>query len=250
VSLSETNPAGEKNAAARFATTHWSMVLQASHADPNLARAALTRLCQAYWFPLYAFARRRGSSPEDAKDLTQEFFARMIEKEWLAGLSPEGGRFRAFLLTAFNRFLANEHDRKTALKRGGGQLVLSLNQAEAEQRYALEPFTTETPEKIFERRWALAVLDQALMRLEEETRLTGKAKHFAVLQTFLSREPDPGEYDQAAVDLGIRPGAVATAVFRLRQRYRELLRACVADTLANPGQADEEMRHLQAALSP
>ena len=224
------------------------MVLQASHSDPAVARAALTRLCQAYWFPLYAYARRRGHNPDDAPDLTQEFFARLIEKEWLAGLKPEGGRFRSFLLTAFNRFLANEIDRQTALKRGGGQQVISLDQVEAEHRYTLEPFTNETPEKIFERRWALAVLDQALNRLSDEARSAGKQKNFDVLHPFLSREPSPGDYERAAAELGFTSGAVATSVFRLRQRYRELLRACVADTVSTPSQAEEEMRHLLAAL--
>lgn len=232
----------------RFVTTHWSMVLQASDGDPAIAKAALTRLCQAYWFPLYAYARRRGRSPDDSQDLTQEFFSRIIEKSWLSGLTPEGGRFRSFLLTAFNRFMANEYDRQTAQKRGGGQPIISLDQAEAEQRYQIEPFTNETPERIFERRWALAVLDQALRLLGDEAQTAGKKKHFEVLQTFLSREPGVGDYEKAAAQLEMSPGAIATAVFRLRQRYRDLLRRCVADTITAHVDVDEEMRHLQSAL--
>jgi RNA polymerase sigma-70 factor (ECF subfamily) len=232
----------------RFVTTHWSVVLDARADDTAVAKAALTRLCQAYWFPLYAYARRRGHEAEDAKDLTQEFFARMIEKEWLTGLKPEGGRFRSFLLTAFNRFLANEYDRQTALKRGGRTPAISLDQAEAEHRYAMEPVSNETPERIFERRWAWAVLDQAWSRLAEDARAAGKAKHFDALQAFLSREPGPGEYETAAQQLGMSAGSVAINVFRLRRRYRELLRACVADTVAQASDADEEMRHLLAAL--
>jgi RNA polymerase sigma factor (sigma-70 family) len=232
----------------RFVTTRWSMVLQAGHDDPAVARAALSRLCQAYWFPLYAYARRRGQKPDDAQDSTQEFFTRLIEKGWLSGLTPEGGRFRSFLLTAFNRFLANEHDRQTALRRGGGQPLVSLDQAEAEHRYSTEPVTNETPEKIFERRWALAVLDQALRLLGEEAKAAGKGKLFDVLNPFLSRDPAPGEYERAAAQLGSTPGAVATAVFRLRQRYRDMVRKCVADTIADLGNVDEEMRHLFAAL--
>jgi RNA polymerase sigma-70 factor (ECF subfamily) len=229
-------------------TTHWSCVLQASHDEPSVARAALSRLCQTYWFPLYAYARRRGQSPENAQDLTQEFFSRLIEKGWLAGIKPEGGRFRSFLLTAFNRFLANEYDRQTALKRGGGQQFISLDHVDAEHRYTLEPVTNETPEKIFERRWALAVLDQAMGRLADEARAAGKVRHYEVLNPFLSREPVSGDYETAAAELNTSAGAIATAVFRLRQRYRELLRSCVADTVATPEETEEELRHLLAAL--
>jgi RNA polymerase sigma-70 factor (ECF subfamily) len=236
------------NPSTSFNTTHWSAVLQAGGNDPTAAKAALTQLCRAYWFPLYAYARRRGHNPEDAQDLTQEFFARLIEKDWLTDIKPHGGRFRSFLLTAFNRLLANEYDRRTAAKRGGGQSVVSLNQADAEQRYACEPITSETPEKAFERRWALAMLDQALSRLGEEARVAGKVQHFEILSPFLSREPSPGDYDAAAARLKMSSGAVAAAVYRLRQRYREVLRASVADTVAASAEVDDELRHLLAAL--
>jgi RNA polymerase sigma-70 factor (ECF subfamily) len=231
-----------------FQTTHWSVVLSAAGADSLKRAEALEKLCDAYWYPLYAYVRRRGHGPEDAKDLTQEFFARLLAKNWLADIEPAGGLFRSFLLTALNRFLANEYDRNQAVKRGGGKRFISLDQENAEARYLSEPTVDETPERIFERRWALAVLDQALTRLRSETRETDKSRQFELLNPFLSREPDDGEYAAAAGQLGISAGAVGVAVYRLRQRYRELVRAEISNTLADLSRVDEEMRHLFAAL--
>jgi len=208
----------------------------------------MEQLCQTYWYPLYAYVRRRGHAGEDAQDLTQEFFTRLLEKNWLAEIEPEGGRFRAFLLTALNRFLANEYDRSRAAKRGGGRQIISLDQERAEERYLNEPTTAETPERIFERRWALAVLDQALSKLRDEACATGKSRPFALLNSFLSREADPGEYASVAGQLGVTAGAVGVAVHRLRQRYRELVRETIGNTLADATHIDEEMRHLFAAL--
>jgi RNA polymerase sigma factor (sigma-70 family) len=209
---------------------------------------ALEQLCRAYWYPLYAFIRQRGHGPDEAQDLTQEFFARLLEKKWLADIAPHGGRFRSFLLTALGRFLINEFQRSRAAKRGGGQPVISLDQDEAEQRYSREPVTDETPEKIFDRRWALTVLDKALARLAEEAQRAGKGRQFELLSPFLSREPGQGEYQEAGSKLNMSSGAAGVAVHRLRQRYRDLVRREVAETLADSGDAEQEVQHLMAAL--
>ena len=227
-----------------FASTHWSVVLDANHSDPARKAAALAQLCQTYWYPLYAYIRRRGNGPEDAQDLTQEFFARLLEKQWLNRVEKNGSRFRSFLLTAVNGYLANEFDRANAAKRGGGRHVLSLDAVEAEHRYSLEPVTHETPEKIFDRRWALMVLDRALTRLKEETAEAGKSRHFELLNPFLSREPESGEYGAVAAELGVSSGSVGVSVHRLRQRYRALVRAEIAETVTDSRQIESEMRDL------
>jgi RNA polymerase sigma-70 factor (ECF subfamily) len=234
--------------AAVFATTHWSVVLAAGQSGSEQQAAALEKLCRAYWYPLYAYVRRRGHGPEDAQDLTQEFFLRLIEKNWLTGVAPEGARFRSYMLTMVKGFLANAYDRAQAAKRGGGRVIVPLDPQQAEERFSNEPATTETPEIVFERRWALAVLEEALNRLRAAAGAADKARHFEQLNPFLSREPDEGEYAGIAAQLGMSAGAVGVAVHRLRQRYRETLRATVADTLANPGQVDEELGHIFAAL--
>lgn len=225
-------------------------MLAAGGSDPARRAVALEELCRTYWYPLYAYVRRRGNGPEDAQDLTQEFFARLLEKQWLDGIEKNGSRFRSFLLSALNGFLANEYDRATAAKRGGGRQVLSLDAEQAERRYLLEPATNETPARIFERRWALTVLDRALIRLKDETAAAGKARQFDHLNPFLSREPAPNEYASVATELGISSGALGVSVHRLRQRYRELVRAEIANTVADLAQVDAEMRDLFAALRP
>src|SRR5579859_3033765 len=222
--------AGER----RFAITRWSVVLRASRPGTPEADEALELLCRTYWYPVYAYVRSRGHGPEDAQDLVQEFFARLLEKNWLAEIEPGGGKFRSFLLTAMKRFLVNDYDHRRALKRGGGRTILSLNEEQSEGHYLREPATQETPESIFERRWALAVLDQALAALRMETTNAGKAKEFELLGQFLSREAETGEYALIAGQLRMSPNSVAVAVHRLRQRYREVLRECVANTLAEP----------------
>ncbi len=244
----------DSNAAPRpgghtFATTRWSVVLAAGQSDDSQRTAALQKLCQAYWYPLYGYIRWRGHGPEDAQDLTQEFFLKLIEKNWLANVAPEGARFRSFLLTMLKGFLANAHDRAQAAKRGGGKTLVPLDSERAEDRLAQEPATQETPESLFERRWALAVLEEALQRLREAAVAANKTHHFEVLNPFLSREPDDGDYAAAGAALNLSSEAVAVAVYRLRQRYREMLRATVADTLADPGQVDDEMKHVFAALA-
>jgi RNA polymerase sigma-70 factor (ECF subfamily) len=231
----------------QFKTTQWSMVLTAANAGDGQA-VALEQLCCVYWYPIYAYIRWRGHGPADAQDLTQEFFARLLEKRWLEDIEPDAGRFRSFLLTAVNRFLANEHDRAQALKRGGGQQFFSLDQEAVETRYLLEPATEETPDKVFDRRWALTVLDQALRHLREETVAAGKARQMELLNPFLSRDAGPGEYAAVAAKLGTNAGAVGVAVHRLRQRYREIVREIVAGTLVNALEIDREMQDLFAAL--
>jgi len=232
-----------------FTTTHWSVVLTASQSDSPQAAQALEKLCRRYWYPLYAYTRRRGHDPHQAQDLVQEFFARFLAKNYLAGLSSERGKFRSFLLASLNHFLANEWDRAQALKRGGGQTFISLDDENAEVRYHHEPATAATPDSIFERRWALTVLEEALKRLQKEFSDTGREAQFDRLKGFLEGDVARGDYDVAAADLKVSPGAVAMAVQRMRQRYRELVRDEVAQTVSQPGEIEEEMRHLVAVLS-
>lgn len=205
-------------------------------------------LCRTCWYPLYAHIRQRGHKPEDAQDLTQEFLARLLDKNWLADVSPHKGRFRSFLLMALNRFLINEYDHHRAIKRGGGKALLSLDQEKAEGRFANEPFTNETPEQIFDRRWAWAVLDQALEQLRRETEAGARGRQFSVLQPYLSREAEPGEYAGIAEQLGLGVGAVGVAVHRLRHRYREVVREVISNTITDPGMVREELQHLFASL--
>ena len=231
----------------RFATTHWSMVVSAGGSRSPEASEALATLCESYWFPLYAFVRRAGHSAEDARDLTQEFFVRLLEKRYLAAADREKGRFRTFLLTAVKRFLANEYDRARALKRGGGQRILSLEGPEPEARYRREPTDTLTPERVFERQWALTLLAQVLARLEAETTAEGKAALFDALKAHLTGDGATG-YATTAARLGTTEGAVKTAAHRLRQRYRELLREEIAQTVAGLDEIEEEIRYLFACL--
>ena len=239
----ETRPGGD----ARFCTTRWTVVLGAGRQGPE-RDSAMEQFCRTYWYPLYAFVRRRGEASEDARDLVQEFFARMLEQGWLGGVERREVRFSTLLLTIFQRFLTSEHRKATAEKRGGGVMPLSIDLAQAEQWFGAEPSTNETPERIYERRWALAVLDAALAHLREECRATGRSRHFDALSPFLSREPAPGEYDAVAATLRLKAGAVAVAVHRLRAQFREMVRAEVAAGLNSPTRVDEEMRHLGSAL--
>lgn len=231
-----------------FATTRWTLVLAAGERDGAVAMEALEQLCRAYWFPLYAYVRRRGYDPHAAQDLTQGFFARLLERNDLAGLTREGGRFRSFLLTALNHFLVNEHEKSRAQKRGGGRLLLSLDETAAEDRYLHVPSHSDSPDGAFERQWALAVMEQAMARLSEEQAAAGKTADFEVLKPFLSREPDSGEYADLAASLGTAPGTLAVRVHRLRERFRAMVRAVVADTVDSPWEVEAEMRHLLRAL--
>ncbi|HEY2951108.1 MAG TPA: RNA polymerase sigma factor [Verrucomicrobiae bacterium] len=230
-----------------FATTHWTVIVHARQGDSPQARAALEQLCRTYWYPLYAYVRRQGHGPHDAQDLTQAFFETFLEKNYLDDVRHERGKFRSFLLVALKHFLANEWDKAQAQKRGGGKLV-PLDDS-AETRYIREPRDELTAEKIFERRWALTLLEQVLSRLREEFVADGKTAQFDCLKVFLSAGKGAVPYAQVAVELEMSEGAVKTAVHRLRQRYRELLRAEIAHTVFSPGEIDGEIRHLFAALS-
>ena len=209
---------------------------------------ALEKLCRAYWYPLYAYARRNGSSPHDAQDLTQGFFAQLLEKNYLAQVGREKGRFRSFMLAAFKHFLSDQHDRATAAKRGGNQKIISLDD-DAEDRYGHEPATDLSPEKVFERQWALTLLERALTRLREEFTVKDKAETFEAIKEFLNGEAEAGGYEQAAQQLGIATGTLTVMVHRLRKRYRELVRGEIAQTVQSASEVDEEMRQLLAAMS-
>jgi RNA polymerase sigma-70 factor (ECF subfamily) len=232
-----------------FVTTHWSVVVSAVRSDTTQSRNALEQLCRVYWYPLYAYVRRRGHSPEDAQDLTQEFFARLLERNWLARADQARGRFRTFLLVAMERFLANEWDKARALKRGGGMPTLPLQLDTAETRYGAEPADPRTPEQSFERRWAIALLDEVLHRLDTEHQAEGKAAQFAALKPCLVGSRDSLPYEQIAQATGLSESAVKVAVHRLRQRYRELLRTEIANTVTSAGDVDIEMRHLFNVLA-
>jgi RNA polymerase sigma-70 factor (ECF subfamily) len=227
-----------------FATTHWTVVLAAGQTGSPQAAAALEELCRAYWYPIYAFVRRQGNSAHDAEDLTQEFFSRFLESHALRTVSPEHGRFRSLLLASVNHFLINEWKRAGTLKRGRGVSFLSLDLAAAENHYQLEPVNEVTPENVFERRWALTLLDQVLTRLREECAAGGKIQLFDQLRGFLSETSARGSYAEVAAQLGTSEPAARQAVRRLRQRYRELMRAEIARTVSNPEEIDEEIRHL------
>lgn len=232
---------------ARFATTRWSLVLAAGRGAGTEADRALASLCEAYWYPLYAEARRRGFGPDDARDHVQGFFARLLEKDGLASADRARGRFRAFLLASFGHFLANERDRQRAQKRGGGRTSTSLDLAEGESRYGLEPSHEDTPERIFDRRWALALIDRALRRLGEECAGSGKSALFESLRAGLTGDPAT-PYAEIAERLGLTEGAVKTAAHRLRVRCGVLIRDEVAQTVSDPSEVDAELGHLFAAL--
>jgi DNA-directed RNA polymerase specialized sigma24 family protein len=229
---------------AGFAATHWSLVLNAGSGDSPEANAALERLCAVYWFPLYAHIRRHGHKPEDACDLTQAFFASLLRRNSLSRVGPEKGRFRTFLLTSLNYFLADQADHRNAARRGSGRRPIELDALQAEERYALEPASGETPDKAFDRRWVSALMERALARLEHEQTTAGKSDHFTRLRPFLEREPDPGEYDALAATAGVSANAIAATVRRLRVRLRDLALAEATETLGNPAEAEAELRAL------
>ena len=243
-----TPPWGEVARQPVFATTHWSVVLTAGCSDVPQARDALERLCQTYWYPLYAYVRRRGYSPADAEDLTQAFFAWLLERDWLGRADQQRGRFRSFLLTSISNFLANEWDKARAQKRGGGRVV-SLQRDEAEGRCAREPMDNLTPEQSFEWRWALALLEQVMNRLSAEFARDGKAELFDALKPCLLGERAAHPYAALASTLAMTEGSVKVVVHRLRQRYRQLLRDEIANTVTKPEEIEEEMRHLFAVLA-
>ncbi len=231
-----------------FATTHWSVVQSAQDKHSSRSAEALEKLCKAYWYPLYAYARRVGQNPADAEDLTQGFFARFLEKDYVQTAAREKGRFRTFLLTAFKAFMANEWDRQHAHKRGGFTSFVSIDQTTAENRFAAEPSHHVQPDTLFDRHWAVTLLDLTLARLREEYLSTGRARLFEVLQNCLVRQDKGVSYSEIAAVLKVTEPAIKMAVYRLRARYRELLEAEIAQTVSSPEQVQEELRHLFSAF--
>ena len=232
-----------------FVTTHWSVVLSARKKDSPQSTAALETLCCTYWYPLYAYVRRQGHSPPDAQDLTQEFFARLLQKDYLKAAAREKGRFRTFLIVALKRFLANEWDRVRAQKRGGGQPCLSLDTELAEQRYRVEPIEGAAADRVFERRWALTLLDRTMARLREEFGATGKAAEFDRLKACLTAERGEIAYAEIAAALAVSEGAARVAVHRLRKRFREVFREEIAHTLSRSEDIEAEVRYLISVLA-
>ncbi len=231
-----------------FRTTRWSVVLAAGKSTTRESRAALEHLAESYWYPLYSYVRRRGHGEEEARDLTQAFFALLLERDDLAGAAPERGRFRAFLLTALKHFLVNEAERARAVKRGGGRAPVSIEAGDADTRYSLEPADELTPEKQFERAWARSVLDRTLDRLRAEYEGRGKSELFERLKDYLIAGDEGMPYKAVADELGLSEGAIKVAVHRLRVRYRKALRAEILDTVSDPSEVEDEMRQLFEAL--
>ncbi len=231
-----------------FVTTRWSVVLAAQEKSSPESAAALETLCRAYWYPLYVYVRGSGHSPHDSQDLTQEFFARLLAKDYLQAADREKGRFRTFLRVCLKRFLANEWDRQRAAKRGGGEHPTSLDAAVAEQRYATELTTGVPPDRLYERQWAMALLEQAMARLRAEYTDTARVAEFEQLKSALTAERGTIPYAELAAALNTTEGAARVAVHRLRKRYRELFRAAVADTVSEPGDVDDEVRHIATVL--
>lgn len=232
-----------------FVTTRWTIVLTAGNSAAPEARSALEKLCQVYWYPLYAYVRRRGHSPEDAQDLTQGFFAQLLEDNWLERADRTRGKFRSFLLTVMSHFLSGQWDKARAQKRGGGLAHVPVQLESAETRYGLEPADPATPEQIYERRWAVALLDEVLRRLREEYETDGRGNLFAILSACLVGERTSHPYAALAKQLGVSENTVKSAVHRMRQRYRQLLREEIAHTVGGPGEVEEELRHLFSVLT-
>ncbi len=231
----------------QFPTTRWTLVVAAGDPHRTEARSALVSLCESYWYPLYAYLRRRGYSADEAQDLTQEFFLRMLEGRYLDRADQEKGRFRSFILTSLKFFVADEEDRQRACKRGGG-MVVPLEFSSGEERYQREPAHDETPERIFERRWALSVLERVMGRLRDEFVHHGHPEHFERLKVFLLGQSD-APYAALAREMNTSEGAIKVAIHRLRKRYRDLFRQEIADTVADPAEVESELRFLAAVLT-
>lgn len=240
---------GGTGVSGRFNTTHWSVVLSAGKLHSQQTMDALEKLCRAYWQPLYFFARRKGNNDADAKDLTQQFFSTLLQRNDFAGLDPGQGRFRTFLLVSFTNFLANEYDRANALKRGGGKTTVSLDALSEEQIKQFENSPHALPGAAFDRHWAALVLAQALARLKSEFSAAEKSTQFELLKPYLTAEQVVSDYAGMAEKLAVAPSSVPVLVHRFRQRYRELVRNEVAQTLSSPTELEEEMRHLFQVLN-
>src|ERR1043166_5639633 len=232
-----------------FKTTHWTVVLTARQKDGTAAREALASLCSTYWYPLYAFIRRQGSSPHEAEDLTQEFFLRFLERHALGRVQPAAGKFRSFLLACLKNFLANERERAHAQRRGGGQSLVPLDTGDAETRYSLEPADQRTPEAVFERRWAFAVLERTMIELRREQAGDEKRDLFQELQGFLPGGLGSVSRSELAAKRGVTVGAIDVAIHRLRQRFGSLLREQVARTVSSEAEVEEEIRYLISRMA-
>lgn len=235
-----------ETAPAAFQPTRWSLVLQSQGQDER-AKRALEELCAAYWFPLYAWSRRCGASPSDAEDYVQGFFVQVLEKQLFAAANPELGKLRTFMLTAFRRHVNDEQRKESRLKRGGG-LIISFDAAEAEAWYEVEQIEGESADHMFDRQWALTVLDQAMAKLEQQAEERGKADEFDRMRPFLTGEADADDYEHTGQRLGMSASTFKVAVHRLRARFREALRAEVADMQPDGGSVDEEMGYLMQVL--
>ena len=233
----------------RFPNTHWTMVLAAGAAESPNAREALENLCRDYWFPLYCFIRRLGCGQDDAQDLTQGYFERLLEKNYLAEVHPDRGRFRTFLLKGVKNYFLDEKRRESRAKRGGDAKIVSFDDVDAEGRYLAEPETGVTPETMFERQWAAVVIENAVETVRREFHQSGKKKHFDRLKPFLATQPETGDYEKAAQDLGCSANAVGVAVHRMRARYARAVREEVAHTVHDPRLVEDEVRHLFRVLS-
>jgi len=232
-----------------FATTRWTMVNAAGHRSDPLAATALAELCEIYWPPLYGYLRGRGYDAEKAQDLTQGFFARFLEKQSVAVANPERGRFRAFLLTALKRYVINEYEREAAAQRGGRHVHVALDFESAEQMYAVEHRHEDTPERVFDRKWAAITLDRALQRVREEYDRAGKRVEADALLPYLTETSELPAYKQLGAELGLTEGAVKVAVHRLRRRFGVALRLEVGETVMEPDDIEDEMRELFRAIS-
>ena len=237
-----------KDGAREFTTTQWSVVLLASKDASLEGDRALEHLCRTYWYPLYAYVRRHGRSADDAQDLTQDFFARFLEKKYLCLADPLRGRFRTFLLSSLKHFLVNEWEKSRATKRGGACVTFSLDERDAEGRYLAEPVEGLTPERIYEKRWAVTLLEQVMRRLREQYEANGKRELFDKLKPFVWDDAMSDGYNSISIQLGMSDGALRIAMHRLRESFREILRTEVASTVASPAEVDEELRYLVASL--
>lgn len=232
-----------------FLTTQWSLIVQAGQSGSMQARAALEELCQIYWYPLYVHVRRLGWGDEDSKDLTQQFFARFLENNYLKRADPERGRFRSYLLTSLKHFLTDEWEKLRAQKRGGGQRPISWEGVDPEARYLLEPTENLTPDRIYEKRWAAVLLDNVLKHLRDEQQKAGRAMEFDALKSFVWGDGRAGTYAEVAARLKMEENSVKVAIHRLRRRFRELLRLAVLQTVSTPAEVDAELLYLRSLLS-
>jgi RNA polymerase sigma-70 factor (ECF subfamily) len=234
--------------ATRFTTTQWSVVFAAGASPSPASERALEKLCRAYWYPLYAYLRRCGHDADDAQDLVQEFFHRLLSSSWISRADRNKGRFRTFLLCGLQNFLSNERQKAKRIKRGGGHSFISLDASSAEEKYALEPADLASPDKLFDRRWAMMILETVLARLQAEQAESGAAPRFEILRSSLLGEPTAETYHELASRFAVTESTVKSWVHRLRLRYRELLREEVARTVAGPVEVQDELRHVLRAL--